>query len=148
MAVETNEAYLSNVTASAEDGTSGAWNQAFDSKKSTYEVKFPTGTKKVEIKLDLIEGSTATVNGNPYKDHAVVAMDETGKGKATVTVRKGDDLRTYTIALACQSENTALSGLKVNNSNNPASGDVVDLTGNLMVQMFLICAMISSVRYS
>ncbi len=131
MAVETNEAYLSNVTASAEDGTSGVWNQAFDSKKSTYEVKFPTGTQKVEIKLDLIEGSTATVNGNPYKDHAVVAMDETGKGKATVTVSKGDDLRTYTIALACQSENTALSGLKVNNSNNPASGDVVDLTGNL-----------------
>ncbi len=136
MAVETNEAYLNHMTAVAEDGTTGAWNQAFDSKKSAYEVKFPTGTKKVEIKLDLIEGSAAVVNDIPYKDRAVITLDAYGKGEAKVTVSKGDDSRTYTLALACQSENTDLAGLKVNNMNSASGGDVIDLTPELAAGVY------------
>ncbi|MCU6762627.1 ATPase involved in DNA repair [uncultured Roseburia sp.] len=127
MAVEANEAYLNNAVVTSEDGTTAAWDKAFDSRKSNYEVKLPTGSKQAVIKLDLIEGSSAAVNGTAYKNQAVVALGEDGTAEAAVTITKGEDSRTYTLKIACQSENADLSGLEVNNSNSAGDG-IVDLS--------------------
>ena len=122
MAVETNEAYLKNATVKSEDGTEGVWNEAFDSKKSNYNIKLKTGSKKAEITLDLIEGSTATVNDQAYDGKAEVAIGEDGTAEAKVTVKKGKYSRTYTLSISCESDLAALASLKVNQSNSATSG--------------------------
>ena len=126
-AVETNEAYLKNATVATADGAAVSWDQAFDSKTSNYIVKVATGSTKVQISLDLIEGSTATINGTAYDGEAEVALDENGEADVTIAVTKGKYTRNYTLKLECLKDNAILTGLKVNNSNSASGGTIVDL---------------------
>ena len=118
-AIETNEAYLKGVDVSTADGSAVSWDQAFDSKTSNYSVKLSNGNRTAEITLDLVEGSTATINGTAYDGKAEVTLDENDEATATIVVSKGKYTRTYTLNIAGQSEFAQLTALRVNKNNNP-----------------------------
>ena len=127
MAVETNVAYLDQISVKDFNGQEGSWDSAFDSKKSSYTVTMPSGTDKVKLDLGLIENSSATVNGQPYTENMEIELSDDVTDLA-VTVSKEGDSRTYTLHVRCESATATLSGLTVNNSNNVNSGTRVELS--------------------
>ena len=127
MAVETNEAYLNDITLQDADGKEGSWDSAFDPRSSAYTVTMPSGTEKAKLHLDLIDGSIAVVNGENYTDNMEIALAEE-ETEIAISVSKGEDSRTYTLTVRRESAIATLSGLRVNNSNSASSGDQITLS--------------------
>ena len=122
MAVETNLAYLDNISIKGADGQEGSWDKAFDPRKSSYTVTVHTGAEHVNVNLGLIENASATVNGEAYTENMEVPLDGE-ETRIAVTVSREGDSRTYTLTVRCESAIATLSGLVVNNSNSVSSGD-------------------------
>ena len=103
-ALTTNNAYLTSLTASA-----GTFTKEFASNRHDYELVVPVGTQSVTLAPTACEGGVT---------ETVTASLVDGTATATVTVTKGNDFRTYTVAVRSVSQNASLGSLKVNQTNS------------------------------
>ena len=104
IALTTNNAYLTDLTASA-----GAFTKEFASNRHDYELVVPVGTQSVTLTPTACEGGTTQT--------ATVTLVD-GAATVTVTVTKGSESRTYTVTVRTVSQDASLGSLKVNQTNS------------------------------
>lgn len=128
MAVCVNKAWLNGITV-ANGKKSLSWNASFDKSLLNYELEAPNKTKQVTVKLKMPKGVKATVNGKTYKKNSKVTVKlkkatTTVKVTAKKTVSSKTNTRTYVLNIHKASDNAALAGMTINDSN--AKPQIVD----------------------
>lgn len=104
LAVGTNNAYLSNLTADV-----GSFTEPFVGSQMSHELVVPQGTESVTLTPTACKGGAA---------EAVTVTLADGIANAEITVTKDGDSRTYTVSIREIYSDTTLSELKVNESNS------------------------------
>lgn len=117
MAVESNSAYLNDVTVATTSGEA-TWDSEFKRAKSEYSVKVPTGTESVTLTLDIPEGREVTVNGEACTGTYTLSLKEEGKATAAIQVSHKNKKKTYRIKVAQLDQNTNLGDMIISASNN------------------------------
>ncbi len=110
LAVGSNYAYMTGLTANT-----GAQKGEFKGSNSQIEWVVPIGTSIVDLTPVVSAGSSYTINGLALDTAPIPVVD--GNGSAMIEVVNGNDKRTYTVSIREISDDTTLSGLKVNQSN-------------------------------
>ena len=136
MAASVNKAYLPSLDPEKDiygiRVTSGdkefQWNEPFSSGTLNYSLKAPDGVKKADIRLDVPDGITATINGEPYKGGKFKVPVSEDTAATTVTVKKSVGgktyVRSYTLNMSSANNNSNLEGLVINTSNTVPSSMV------------------------
>lgn len=137
MAVTTNEAYLEGIEVEAAGGTV-SWDQPFDSGLRSYALQAPNGTESVKVRLNIPDGMTATVQGEPYTKAVTVSLKEDAIAiPVAVSKNAGEKsyTRTYMLNIGTASNNANLAGMTINASNTrPQIVDTDSVkTGNIGV---------------
>lgn len=114
IALTTNNAYLTDLTASV-----GTFTKGFASNRHDYELVVPVGTQSVTLTPIACEGGTTQT--------ATVTLVD-GAATATLTVTKGSESRTYSVTVRTVSTNASLGSLKVNQTNSYGGTVTPDVT--------------------
>ena len=109
------------------------WNEPFEAGILNYTLTAPNGTESADIELDVPDGMTATINGDPYNGTKYTIPVSEDMSAVTVTVKKtvGSKLytRTYTLNVGAANNNANLGGLFINDTNT-APGFIIDYGDN------------------
>ncbi len=119
MALETNGAYLDNVTITADTGKV-TWPSVFRKDTLKYKLTVPEGTQKVSFALAVPAGCTMTVNGQSC-DGSYTADTSSGSCDVTVQVTNGKKSREYLFQLAQDLSVPTLANMTVSTSNTYAN---------------------------
>lgn len=122
MAVETNDAYIEDITVTPDTGKA-QWPTDFSPSSENHSVKVGSNAKSADVKLNLPDGVTATVNGDLYAGKYLCDLSG-GQKELTIVTTKGSKSRTYTLSVICQSKDSLLSGIKVTTGNRYTSTEL------------------------
>ena len=112
----------------------GTLDNALNNGISEYELVVAPGTKKAVLTLEVNDGSSLTVNGDPVvltdnKGTASVPLEDK-QAVAVIRVVKGSSVRTYTVNVREASQKAGLEAYLVNQSNSLSSGKTLEELSN------------------
>ena len=118
MAIETNGAYLSSVSASADKGKV-TWDRSFRKDRLKYNLALEEDAKQVTLSFKVPDGASLKINGKKSDGTYKVKFDGT-EAAVTVEVSDGKKSRTYVFHITGDQSIPALKNLVVSTSNSYA----------------------------
>ena len=120
MAVALNKAYLNDISVKYGEKEL-IWETPFESGLLNYSLQAPNEASAVDIRLDVPQDMTASIDGKPYNGTkmSVPVGEETGSVSVEVSRTEGDKsyIRTYNLNISAASNNANLAGITINDSN-------------------------------
>ena len=126
--VESNPAGINNIQIFDDSEKEISFDKDFHAKIADYSSTISGEVTRVKVKLDLMDGVEATVNGVGYTDSGVDIPITEEITTITVVASKNGKSRSYVLTLTQESSNADLKTLATSPNNTPGSFRPVDPT--------------------